>query len=117
GLRLVVGLLQHHRPVVPGRAPPRGRQDGERAPRLLGADDQRDLALEPHGRAALHSFSAVNRGSMCTPSASPMAFASAGGTPIAPLSPSPLAPSGFRGDGVSTNVFCTDGMSAAVGSA
>ena len=43
-----------------------------------------------------------------------MRFAIAAGVPIAPASPTPFAPSGLCGDGVSTNAVATGGISAAV---
>ena len=49
--------------------------------------------------------------------ASTTAFHTAGVAPMAPDSPMPLAPSGFRGDGVSVREVSNIGSSAAVGSA
>ena len=46
--------------------------------------------------------------------ASARAFPIAAAVPIAPLSPMPLAPSGFSGDSDSTNAPSRGGMSAAV---
>src|SRR5262249_31285646 len=49
------------------------------------------------------------------PSASSTASATSAGTGIAPASPTPLTPSGFRGDGVSRWTTVMSGISAAVG--
>lgn len=50
-------------------------------------------------------------------SASTTAFWTAGIAPIVPASPTPFAPSGFRGVGVSVLAVSNDGSSAALGNA
>src|SRR5207244_4882666 len=87
----------------------------ERA-RLL--DGLRPLVAESHG---LHLSSSQTRPgvsgtSTCSsPSASATAFAIAAGTLIVPPSPSPFAPSGVKGEGVSRWPIWSSGRSGAVG--
>jgi hypothetical protein len=88
---------------------------------VRGADGrERVLSSEPRAsRIARHTFSGVYGGSRCViprgASASATAFATAAGMPIEPLSPSPFAPSGFSGEGVSWNSLWIGGTSGAPG--
>jgi len=68
-------------------------------------------------RIARHTASGVSgMSSWSTSSASQTAFTTAGGTPMLPASPAPLAPNGTLGLGVRVSSRVSSGMSAAVGS-
>src|SRR5262249_18141960 len=79
--------------------------------------------LEVHWRSALRSASQrraeVSGMSRCVtprcPSASTAALTTAGGMPMQPASPTPLAPSGLRGEGVQVFSISTCGTSSARG--
>ena len=102
-----------------GRARRRGAADrvavlaggrlGDRPADLLGR------RLPAGLNSARQSFSGVNGGStQRPPSAAVTALAIAAGVPIVPASPIPLAPSGFSGDGDSTNAVSIGGCSPAL---
>ena len=81
------------------------RAGGRRVPRAAAGQRRPGLLqrVEDHW-SARQTFSAVNGGSTWRPPrASASALATAAGAPIVPPSAIPLTPSGFSGDGVSTN--------------
>ena len=100
-----------------GRVLALDRGGGGRTKRIVVDLGRGGGGLPPRPSAARHSCSGVNGAPTTTPpNAAVTALATAAGPPIVPASPMPLAPSGFRGVGVSTNAVRSSGASAAVSS-
>src|SRR5207247_894467 len=100
-----------------------GRMRAQEPAYLFGERPLGRAELEVHERFALrsaaHSRAGVSGMSRCvTPrcaSASTAALTTAGGMPMQPASPTPLAPSGLRGEGVQVFSIMTCGTSSARG--